>query len=88
MQITIGLNQEAVDEWIEYRQSKKKPLSELALKKVIKRLSKFDEETQQRMVDRAIENDWTGLHDIEAPKENTTRMTTLHHDLTDKSWAH
>ena len=82
----IGLNQDAVDEWSEYRQEKKKPLSALAMKKVIKFLLKYDEGHQQALVDAAIMNDWQGLHDIEIKKQ-TSRESTLHDDLNDTSWA-
>lgn len=88
MQIIIGVNEEALDEWIEYRQEKKKPLSALALKKTQNILVKYDYDQQQRMVDAAIMNDWQGLHPIDPPKEKTTRDNSLHHDLTDTSWAH
>ena len=67
-QTIIGLNQEALDEWIEYREDKKKPLSALALKKVKNKLLKFPEEQQQLMVDTAIENDWKGLHEVDPPR--------------------
>lgn len=87
MQIIVGVNIEALDEWIEYRQEKKKPLSTLALKKTQNILVKYDYDQQQRIVDAAIMNDWQGLHPIEAPKE-TTRTTSLQHDLTDTTWAH
>ena len=87
MQITIGVNQEALQEWIEYREEKGKPLSPLALKKTERVLLKYDEAQQQLMVDAAIMNDWQGLHAVDPPKETTTRQTTLQQDLTDKSWA-
>ena len=67
-QTIIGLNQEALDEWIEYRVEKKKKLSPLALKKVTNKLMKFPEEQQQLMVDTAIENDWQGLHEVDPPR--------------------
>jgi len=83
----IGLNQQALDEWIEYRQDKKKPLSALALKKTTNLLLKFDEAHQQYMVDMAIMNDWQGLHTVEPEKKQTTRQNSLQQDLTDTSWA-
>lgn len=64
----IGLNQEALDEWIEYREFKKKPLSDLALKKTRNLLLKYPENIQQLMVDTAIQNDWRGLHPVDPPK--------------------
>ena len=86
-QATIGLNQEALNEWIEYREFKKKPLSQFALQKTEKLMLGFDEAMQQHMVDIAIMNDWQGLHPVDPPKQNTTRQTSLQHDLSDTSWA-
>ena len=87
-QTIIGLNEEAVAEWIEYRQEKKKPLSPLALKKTTNLLLKFGLDHQQHIVDSAIQNDWIGLHPVEMPRSVTsTKSTTLHDDLTDTSWA-
>lgn len=88
MQITIGINQEALQEWIEYRREKGKPLSSLALKKTQNIMLRYDEAQQQRMVDAAIMNDWQGLHAVDPPKQQTTRQATLLDDLTDTSWAH
>lgn len=86
-QTTIGLNQEAIEEWIEYREYKKKPLSQFALLKTEKILLGYDEAQQQRMVDVAIMNDWQGLHPVDPPKTTDTRQHTLQQDLTDTSWA-
>ncbi len=86
-QIIIGLNQEAIDEWIEYRQDKKKPLSELALKKSQNFLLKFPEPQQQVMVDAAVMNDWQGLHAVDPPKQTSSRQTSIEQDLNDRSWA-
>ena len=86
-QAVIGVNEQALQEWVEYRAAKKKPMSPLALKKTQNILLKYDEETQQRMVDAAIMNDWQGLHYIEPPKANSTRSRSLEQDLMDKDWA-
>ncbi len=88
MQIVIGVNEEALQEWIEYRKEKGKPLSSLALKKTQNIMVRFDEAQQQHMVDAAISNDWVGLHAVEAPKVQTTRQTSIRDDLLDTSWAH
>ena len=87
-QVTIGINQEAIQEWIEYREYKKKPLSQYALAKSEKFLSKYDEAQQQWLVDSAIMNDWQGLHHIDPPRQTSTKQTTIQQDLTDVSWAH
>ena len=86
-EMPIGLNLDALEEWQEYREFKKKPLSELALKKVRNKLMRHSMEHQQYMVDQAIENDWQGLHEIEPRREQTTRQQSLQQDLTDRSWA-
>jgi hypothetical protein len=82
----IGLNQQALDEWREYRESKKKPLSQFALNKVVNFLLKFSEDHQQHIVDQAIMNDWAGLHAVEMPQQQS-RKTTINDDLNDRSWA-
>ena len=87
-QTIIRLNEEALEEWIEYRKEKKKPLSTLALKKTQNLMLKHGYEQSQHMVDAAILNDWQGLHVVDEPKEKTTRSTKLIDDLTDTSWAH
>ena len=87
VQQVIGINALALEEWVEYRTEKKKPLSALALKKTQNVMLKHDEETQQRMVDAAIMNDWQGLHYTEPPKANSTRSRSLEQDLMDKDWA-
>ena len=87
-QTIIGLNEEAIAEWIEYREFKKKPLSPLALKKSQNLLLKFGLEHQQHIVDSAIQHDWIGLHPVEMPRSVTsTKSTSLRDDLTDTSWA-
>jgi hypothetical protein len=83
----MGLNQEAIAEWQEYRESKKKPLSPLALKKSQNFLLKYGIELQQWLVDSAIMNDWQGLHYVEPPKQRSSRQTAIIDDLTDTSWA-
>lgn len=85
--LPVGINTAALSEWVEYRKEKGKPLSALAEKKVVNRLAKHDLTTQQRMVDKAIENDWIGLHDVEPEKTNLTKHQSIHEMLTDTSWA-
>ena len=88
-EIPMGLNTEALDEWIEYRKEKGKPLSTLALKKSKNFLLKHEHDHQQHLVDTAIMNDWRGLYFVEMPKkrENITRNRTVWDDLTDRDWA-
>lgn len=88
-QIRMGVNQEALAEWIEYRKEKGKPLSALALKKTENLLVKFGEAHQQHIVDTAIMNDWRGLHPVEMPKDLAGRPKdkNLCDHLNDTSWA-
>jgi len=88
-QTQIGLNQSALDEWIEYRRKySKKPMSQPAVDKAVNKLLSFGSESeQQRMVDEAIEHEWTGLHYVEPPKQASTRKTSLADDLNDRSWV-
>jgi hypothetical protein len=85
----ININEDALSEWIEYREEKKKPLSALALKKTKNLLIKYGSSHQAHIVDTAIMNDWQGLHPVEMPKTilTSTKSTSLMDDLTDTSWA-
>ena len=87
-QVQIGLNQKALDEWVEYRkQYSKKAMSQPAVDRVIRKLLQWSEPEQMRLVDEAIEREWTSINWVEPPKMQTTRNTTLTQDLNDKSWA-
>jgi hypothetical protein len=88
-QTQIGLNQEALDEWVEYRRKwNKKPMSQPALDKAINKLLSFGSESeQQRMVDEAIEHEWTGLYYVKPPQQASSRHTSLSDDLNDRSWS-
>lgn len=87
-QITIGLNQAALDEWVNYRRKySKKPMSQPAMDKVINKLLQWSESEQQRMVDEAIEHEWTGLHYVEPPKQQSSRTSNIYDELTDTSWS-
>ena len=82
-----GLNQEALDEFIEQRKELKKPMTKLAIKKAANLLMKHSFDHQQYMVDRAIVSGWTGLWDVEPQKKATTRATSIEDKLTDDGWA-
>ena len=87
-QLPMGLNTEALDEWIEYRLTEhKKKMSDLAVKKCANRLSKHSLSHQQYMVDRAIECDWKGIHEVEPARVVSTRDRSIEDDLNDTSWA-
>lgn len=88
-QETIGINQEALQEWLDYRaEDLKKPMTPRAIKMVQKKLLQWSEEEQDRLVCNAIEMNWRGVHWVDPPKQNTTRQSTLQDDLSDTSWAY
>lgn len=85
-----AINQQAWEEWLEYRKAKKKPVSDLAAKKQFKVLALYTHEVQQKIIDQSIMNDYTGLfppkHEYE--KDNrSTRGRSIEEDLLDRSWA-
>lgn len=87
-QTQIGLNQKALDEWIAYRREDcKKPMSQRAINMVTKKLLRWSEAEQMRMVEHAIELEWKGIYYVEPQKQATTRATSLRDDLTDTTWA-
>lgn len=88
-QTVIGLNQAALDEWVSYRRKySKKPMSQPAMDKAINKLLSYgSEQEQQRMVDEAIEHEWTGLHYVEPPKQQSSRTSNIYDELNDRSWA-
>lgn len=86
-QQVMGLNEEALEEWIAYRREDcKKPMSQRAVDRVIKKLLKYSEDEQARLIDHAIEHEWQGIYWVE-PQGQTTRNRTLTQDLTDTSWG-
>jgi hypothetical protein len=91
--LPAGLNVSAFDEWVAYRDQRKKPLSDLAKTKVINKLVQHQFNHQQKMVDTAIENDWVGLHEVQEKPElkparsQKTRDLSLDQMLNDTSWA-
>ena len=87
-QTTIGLNEEALSEWIAYRaEDLKKPMTPRAIRMVEKKLLQWSESEQMRMVEAAIENNWRGIYWVEPPKQQSSRATSLRDDLQDTSWA-
>lgn len=85
MIISQEINNQALEEWKAYRKGMKKPLSDLALKKVINLLIKYDVDTQQSMVDKSIQNDWRGLFKPEIKEVKQELSFVEKH--TDRSWA-
>jgi hypothetical protein len=87
-----AIDQQAWEEWSEYRKSVRKPISPKAATKQWALLAEYTPDQQRRMVGESIKNDWAGLF---PPKGDgpprgaspTTRGRTLAEDLTDRSWA-
>lgn len=69
--IPDGINQPAWNEWVAYRKSKKKTVSQAAAKKQFKLLLNYDLLTQQQIIDQSIQNDYQGLF---APKWSTNEQ--------------
>lgn len=64
----VGLNISAYQEWIEYRQRRKKPLPKESLPKTMRKLLSFgDHASQQAAVDNSIANGYQGLFE---PKQS------------------
>ena len=84
-QTDINLNQEAFDEWMQYRKEIKKPYkSQASVQKLIKKLAKYDYETQQKMVDQSMENGWQGLFEVKEEmkkKSSLPSFAELHRNL-------
>ena len=87
-----AINQCAYDEWREYRQEIKKPLSRLTVEKQLAMLAQYPPHAQQQIIDQSICCGWIGLFPpkqrryMDAPQ--STRSTSIADDLTDTSWLH
>jgi uncharacterized protein YdaU (DUF1376 family) len=66
--IPDGINNSAWKEWVDYRQSKKKKVSQKAADKQFKFLLDYALDLQQTIIDQSIQNDYQGLFE---PKGNT-----------------
>ena len=83
-----GLNQEYLDEWIAYREEDlNKPMTPRAIKMLTKKLLQWSVPEQERLICNAIEMNWRGVYWAEAPKQTSSRETSLEHDLTNTDWA-
>ena len=75
--IPDGINQQAWNEWVDYRKSKKKSVSQAAAKKQFKFLSDYSLSEQQSVINQSISNDYQGLFELKAANnENNQRNTT------------
>ncbi len=101
MQIDINTNIDAFNEWVQYRDTNfKKPMSDLAKQKCIKKLSLYSFDVQQAAVDKAINNDWKDVYPAQITKDDLaevrqeriiveaeTKSIGCVETHTDKSWA-
>ena len=89
--VDSGINQAALNEFIEYRAEEfKKPMSDRAIVKAKNILLKYPSAHQQHLVDVAILYGWIGLFHRDMPQEpssTSSRNTDIRDDLTDRSWA-
>lgn len=69
MELPPEINKTSWREWVDYRKSKRKPISEKAANEQIKFLGGFDQSTQAQIISASILNDWQGLF---APKPQAT----------------
>ena len=62
------------EEWLAYRRERRFPMTEVTLKKQLTMLSKYDTETQQAIIDNAIQAGWQGLWPLKgAPKKTPAK---------------
>ena len=75
----------AMEEFMEYRKSIKKPMSELAVKKTLTRLQSLsggDIGLSKAILDQSIVNGWTGIFPLKDDRRNTKpQQNTLMHML-------
>ena len=75
-----GINTISWNEWIEFRKSKKKPVSQLAANKVFKWLVNYSPQEQQDIVNKSITNDYQGLFEPKVQHENSQRNNSEYVD--------
>lgn len=78
--IPSGINLNSWNEWIEFRKSKKKPVSQLAANKVFKWLVNYSPQEQQDIVNKSITNDYQGLFEPKVQHENSQRNNSEYVD--------
>ena len=87
-QIDAGINEEALEEWIAYRdEDLKKPMTPRAIKMLTKKLLQWSYPEQMRMVEGSIEMNWKGVYYQEPPRQLSSKDTTIEDDINDTSWA-
>jgi len=61
------------NEFIEHRKQSKKPMTEIAINRMISKLKKYDQITAEQMLIQSMENGWSGLFELK--KENNEKKT-------------
>ena len=73
------LNEESYQEWIQERKEKKKPLTQMAMKKQIKLLCRYPQDIQAQIIDTSINANYQGLFEpkqnYQSKSKNTTKDT-------------
>lgn len=69
--IPDGINNSAWKEWVDYRKSKKKTVSQAAAKKQFKFLTNYALDLQQQIIDQSIQNDYQGLFEPKGNNDGT-----------------
>lgn len=89
--IADAVDMQAWADWWEYKPGNH---PQITITKVSNMLVRYDQDQQRRMVDRSIANGWKGLFEEKQngigngnDKSGGRRGTTLHHTLTDTTWA-
>lgn len=74
--IPESINLIAWNEWLDFRKSKKKPVSEIAAKKNFTLLAKYSKTEQQEIINNSIKNDYQGLFDLkkQSKQEESTEV--------------
>lgn len=68
----MQLNEEAWTRWIAYRSAIKKPLKDISIEAAKLKLSRMgDEETQAKIIDQSIAQQWQGLFALKEAKDPT-----------------
>jgi hypothetical protein len=70
IEVPLGINLKAWDEWAEYRRSeKKRPITKAAAKKQFNLLLRYTPSQQQVIIDNSIQNDYQGLFPLSGQRQ-------------------
>jgi len=70
VEMKYPLQKEAFLSWVDYRKTKRKPISDVAMKMQIKKLCAYPIDIQKQMIDQSMENDYQGLFEIKQQYKN------------------